>query len=107
MRTNAGGHTHEFQGTRIYCNPDSAAKDPDGDDAMRERAVRKLVRAIIETKGGDGQAVKKDMDANYRKGVVWWQEVRIAECSKTDRKLSFVGGHADFQTAYDKLTARE
>ena len=110
MRANAGSHTHDFQGVRIYCNPDSAARDADGEDATRERAIRKLVRAIIETKGSDGQAVKKDIDANYRKGVVWWQEVRVAEWSKVDQKLSFVVGHdehADFQTAFDKLMLQE
>ena len=107
MRTHAGSHTYDFHGTRIYCNPDSAAKDPDSEDAMRERAIRKLVRAIIETVGGDGQMVKKDIDANYRKGVVWWKEARVAEWSNTSRKLSFVGSHADFECTFNKLLSQE
>ena len=107
MREHAGGHTYDFQGTRIYCNPDSAAKDPDGEDAKRERATRKLVRAIIETQGGDGQMVKEEIDANYRKGVVWWQEVRVAEWSNTSHKLCFVGSHAEFETKFNLLMARE
>ena len=74
---------------------------------MRERAVRKLVRAIIETKGGDGATVKQDIETQYGKGIVWWQENRVAEWSRVDMKMNLLASGLQFQSAFDKLMTTE
>ena len=48
-----GHRYHERQGGTIYVNaPTDSSKDPD--DAAREKAVRKVVRVLIEHNGGNG-----------------------------------------------------
>ena len=45
----------------------------------------------------DGKAIKESIDTNYRKGVVWWKDVRIAEWdAKTN--MMILSGDA---TAYE------
>ena len=102
MTDNAGSHKHSFKGTDIYCNPDNQA-DPKSDSAMRERAVRKVVRAIIETSGGDGTTVKQDIETHYRKGIVWWKEGRVAEWNNADMEMTILPSGTQFQSAFDKL----
>ena len=71
-----GKHQHEFKSTVVYCNADGPAKGT-GEDFAREKAVRKVVRAIIESNGGDGKTIKKDIDTDYPRGVVWYQDARV------------------------------
>ena len=66
----------EVDGHRIYMNKD-ATKTPE--DLAREKAVRKLVKAFIVGVGGDAELTKKDLHTDYRKGVVWYKEVRVGE----------------------------
>ena len=42
------------------------------------RAVRKVIRTLIEKNGGNGEQVKKDIETNNR-GVIWFKEERVAE----------------------------
>jgi hypothetical protein len=88
MRGRSGKHMHEYEGVKVYCNVDSRAKDPNAEDVKRERAVRKVVRAIIETNGGDGFKTKKEIDANYKKGIVWWKDKRVATWKDGQMELS-------------------
>ena len=67
MKTNKGEHTLHYEGNRIYV----AAGVPE--DEKKERAVRKVVRLLIENNGGNGEQIKKKIDAKYRWGAVWWQ----------------------------------
>ena len=103
MGVNAGSHTHDFKQTKVYCNPDSSAVDKTSEPAKRERAVRKLVRAIIESKGGNGKAVKANIDKDYKNGVVWWQEQRVGEWDRKDCKMIFLGDGLAWEEAYKKL----
>ena len=66
----------EVDGHRIYMNKD-VTKTPE--DLAREKAVRKLVKAFIVGVGGDAELTKKDLHTDYRKGVVWYKEVRAEE----------------------------
>ena len=50
-----------------------------GEDAKRERAVRKTIQLLIKHGGGDGDAVKKESDISYRQGSVWKGETQLAE----------------------------
>ena len=106
MTDNAGSHKHSFRGTDIYCNPDNQA-DPQSEPSMRERAVRKLVRAIIESTGGDGATVKQDIETHYRKGIVWWKDSRVGEWSSVDTKMHLLANGLQFQSAFDKLMIAE
>jgi hypothetical protein len=101
LKGKAGDHTHTYMGHHIYCSADAKARDPQSEDAKRERAVRKMVRAIIEVNGGDGTEVKKHIDTNYKKGVVWWKEGRVAEWMHGSLRL--VGQGAQFQDKFDEL----
>jgi hypothetical protein len=66
----------EVNGTRIYTNRDGNNSEA---DEARDKAVRKLVRAIIEVEGGDAKAVKELIDTNYRKGIVRYKDLRVGE----------------------------
>ena len=88
----------EIEGHRIYINRD-VRKTPE--DEARDKAVRKLVRAIIEEAGGDGNAVKKLIDADYRQGIVRHKDVRVGEF--TNYKMELVGEGKKLETRYNKL----
>ena len=51
MQSHVGKHTHTFKNTKIYCNVDSRSRGPSSEDVQRERAVRKVVRALLEANG--------------------------------------------------------
>ena len=101
MTDNKGQNKHSFQdGTSIYCNVDGVAQ-PDSDKAQKDKAVRKVVRAIIEQNGGDGGAVKPYLDTDYHRGLVWWRDERVAEW--TDGRMRLMGAGSAYQEAFDLL----
>ena len=58
-----------FRKNRIYLKVGGETADGD----LKEKAVRKVVRTVIEKWGsGDGEATKKKIDARYPWGAVWW-----------------------------------
>ena len=59
-------HKQDFQGTTIYVNAD-LEKVPGGE--AREKAVRKMVRAIIEGVGKDGNETRKTIEVAQRRVV--------------------------------------
>ena len=73
------------------------------EDAAREKGVRKVVRALIEARGGNGAEVKKDLDASYRKGVVFYRDVRVAEWVPAEGRMKLMGEACQLQAAYDIL----
>ena len=77
MKTNAGNHKHAFKDTSIYANVDLNMRESKKDQA-KVKAMRKVVRIVIEKNGGDAKEVKKNMETKYGKGRVWWNEERIA-----------------------------
>ena len=62
LQNKAGELNFDFRGQRLYINADNV-----GQVAPREKAVQKLVRAIIEANWGDGKELKKSgrLYANY------------------------------------------
>ena len=48
------------------------------EDEAKVKAMRKVVRIVIEKNGGDGMEVKKRLETKYGKGRVWWKDERIA-----------------------------
>ena len=106
MTKNAGHHKHNFKGTPVYCNVDGrhnqAGEDEDKDKG-KVRAIRKVVRVIIEQNGGDGPSVKKDIDANYPRGIVWWKNERVAEWSAPVGKMSLMGWAKQHEDAFAHL----
>ena len=104
MTEHAGRHQHLYQGgTKVYCNVDSAGLDKEKND--KERAVRKVVRAIIEKMGGDGAQVKKEVETDYRRGIVWWRDVRVAEWSEGG--MQFLGEAKNLEAAFQVLCTRQ
>ena len=103
MTANAGGHRHIFnETTTIYCNVDSAAERKTGEED-RVKAVRKVVRPIIEKNGRNGSEVKKDLDTNYTKGIVWWKDERVAEWSAPHNKMQLQGWAKQHEEAFAQL----
>ena len=76
MSTKAGKHQHKYADKTIYCNVDGRRDEV---SAARERAVRKVVRVIIESNGGNGSEAKKSIETDYKKGIVWFYDARVAE----------------------------
>ncbi|CAK0835085.1 unnamed protein product, partial [Prorocentrum cordatum] len=83
----AGKNKHEFQGK------------------LREKAVRKVVRTIVESNGGDGDAIKQDVDTNYKKGLVWWKDKRAAVWG--DGRMTLLGEAAAYKEKHDLLHGTE
>ena len=101
MTTNAGNHQHDHKGVKIYCNADPGGSDAGSEAAQKDRAVRKVVRAIIEANGGEGKVVKQNIDARYRKGVVMWKDARVAEWK--NGVMEFTAAGMGFKEAFQKL----
>ena len=106
MKANAGQHQHTYKDNNVYCNVDSAA-DPESEQAQKDRAVRKVVRTIIEVNGGDGSKVKAEIDARYKKGVVLWRDSRVAEWDYRQKKMVLCGAGMAWQEHFDKLFRQE
>ena len=110
MTKNAGHHKHNFKGTPVYCNVDGrhnqAGEDEDKDKG-KVRAIRKVVRVIIEQNGGDGPSVKKDIDANYPRGFVLFREERVAEWNEKESKMILKGSGMQYESEFKKLLGLE
>ena len=103
MVQNRGMLQFDACGTKVYASPDST-HDP---APNRTKAVRKVVRMLIERNGGDGNAVKKDIATNYAKGKVWWKDCKFAEWDEKADKMMLVGEGTEYQEDYDKLMGHE
>ena len=102
MTANAGEHKHSFKGNTIYVNADGGRTRNDTEKEM-EKAVRKTVRLIIEKNGGDGKTIKKTIDTNYRKGVVHWNDERVAEWNVLEQNMILKGSLLEHKGDFDKL----
>ena len=102
MTDHAGNHNHPYAGTTIYCNVDAAGENKPG-DADRVKAVRKIVRLIIEKNGGNGNEVKKKIDTRYNRGIVWWKDERVAEWNALEGKMHLKGWAMQHEDAFAKL----
>ena len=100
---NWGKLQYEAMGTKIYAIPDSMY-DP---NPNKTKAIRKVVRLIIEENGGDGQAVKKDIVARYGKGKVLWKEDPVAEWNEATGQMKLLGAATAYQDKYNKLMGTE
>ena len=81
----------------------------EGDGPMA-KAVRKMVRAIIEQEVGAGKAeeeVKKNMQRCYKKGVVWWNGPRVAEWDAEGGVLKFLREGEKLKEAHTRLLQTE
>ena len=87
---NIDGHT-------LYAN---RATKGTSDDQARTKAVRKLVRAIIEEEGGSAQT-KTKIETNYRRGIVWYNDVRMSDFK--DGQMELTNNGAKFGTKFKKL----
>ena len=57
----------DIHGHRIYINRDVRKTL---EDEAKDKAVRKLVWAIIEEEGGDGATTKSNIESNYKRCIV-------------------------------------
>ena len=76
-----------------------------GGDTPKERATRKVVRAIIEANGGNGRALKADghVYANYGRGFVIWKGTRVAAWNESSETMEFSQEGAEFEQSFRKL----
>ncbi|CAK0802228.1 unnamed protein product [Prorocentrum cordatum] len=105
VRKKAGQHVHKYNGQNLYCNTDYKYRDPTSEDAKRERAVRMMVRKIVEVNGDIGAAVKYKIDTNYFKGIAWFKDERVA--AWVDGKMDLVGAGMVWKDHFEKLYAAE
>ena len=102
-----GNHTYSYNGQKIYIRVGGGG-DGTTEEEMREKAVRKAVRALIEREGGDGATVKQRIDAKYRIGAVWCQKgdgrwEKVAEWDAEGRKMTMMGTAVPLQATVDKF----
>ena len=81
----------------LYVN---RAEQGTSDDQARTKAVRKLVRAIIEEEGG-GAHTKTKIDTNYRRGTVWYHDVRMGDFR--DGQMMLTNNGAKFSAKFKQL----
>ena len=82
LADNKGKLCYDHGDKKIFANADRTAF-PEQDE-HKTKSVRKLVRAIIEAKGGDGNDLKDTrISSNYGQGIVRW---------KTDEEVWEVAG---------------
>ena len=81
----------------LYVN---RAEQGTSDDQARTKAVRKLVRAIIEEEGG-GAHTKTKIDTNYRRGTVWYHDVRMGDFR--DGQMVLTNNGAKFSAKFKEL----
>ena len=105
MQRNKGNHVHTYQSNRIYVKVNDASTV----DGPKDKAVRKVVRCIIEQWGsGDGTTTKQRIEAKYPWGAVWWLGTdnkwkKIAQWDSSRHQMDLVNGGEVFQSAFDVL----
>ena len=52
-----------------------------------------------------GDAVKKEIDTNYKKGIVWWRGPRVAEWDLELGKMVLKGSAAIYEADFQRLMA--
>jgi hypothetical protein len=108
MVNNKGRHNYTYEGRRIYVRAGAGGGDGNNEEDLKERAVRKSVRAMIEREGGDGNSVKQRIDAKYRQGRIWWKHADskwelVAQWNAADKKMEMMGSMSSLQGDVDKL----
>ena len=78
------------------------------DDELKQRAVRKVVRALIEREGGNGKVIKARIDARYPRGAVWWKGEgekweKVAQWNALERNMRLQGSAAALQQTVDEF----
>ena len=78
------------------------------EDEKKERAVRKVVRLLIENNEGNGEQIKKKIDAKYRWGAVWWQGEddkwqKVAQWNTSDERMTLMGVLGELGDSFNKL----
>jgi hypothetical protein len=90
MVANAGNHRHIFKEKSVYANVDNKLKGSSADEA-KVKAMRKVVRIVIEKNGADGKEVKKHMETRYGKGRVLWKDELIAAWDEKKEEMILHG----------------
>lgn len=106
MVSNKGQHIYQHGGNKVYVKAGGGTGNAEQD--LKEKAVRKAVRALIEREGGEALDVKKRIDAKYPWGAVWWMGQdgkweKICQWNAADRKMVMLGSAEPLQTAVDRL----
>ena len=106
LTDNKGKHHHEHDGRRIYIQ--ACTEWTSSDDDLKDKAVRKAVRALIERDGRPGDVVKENLDIKYPWGAVWtkgenkkWE--KVAQWNAQERTMQMLGTAATLQETVDKL----
>ncbi|CAK0846758.1 unnamed protein product [Prorocentrum cordatum] len=89
---------HEVMGETIYANLDSLRDS----NPSKTKAVRKVVRTIIESNPGNGDDIKKSIDPDYGQGIVWWNDRRVAEWKEKEGegKMKLFGAAEQYQEKF-------
>ena len=103
METNKGKLQFEAEGKTIYANLDSL-HDP---NPARTKAMRKVVRLIIEKSGHGGKTFKREVETNYRKGKVWWEDERVAEWDEMAGQMRLAGVLREWTDEYKRMMGEE
>ena len=108
LTRNKGQHEYQHHGRRLYIR--AGVERGSTDDEKKQKAVRKVVRALIERHGGDGKTVKPRIDAKYAMGAVWWKSddgkwEKVAEWIPHDQKISMLGTAETLQKTVDEFLA--
>ena len=96
-----GDLNFELNGQIIYMGADKIGRDD-----PRVKAIRKLVRTIIEANEGDGKGLKASghIVANYRIGYVLWKGGRVAEWDEGSCSVRFTEQGKAYELPFRKLT---
>ena len=94
-----GNHRHYYGGQRIYIQ--AGGKGPK-EEADKDKAVRKVVRMLIESETAAGEKTKERIQAKYQLGAVWLR-LKVAQWNATDQKMMLTGLAHPLQAAYDKF----
>ena len=94
MVANRGGLWYVIAGKDVYANTDRMHDShPD-----KTKAIRKILRLIIEKEGGDGKTIKKNIITDYWKGKVWYKDQRVAEWYDSAKIMKLSGTVAQHST---------
>ena len=70
--------------------------------------MRKLVRVIIETNGGDGKKLNEQMKGtNYSRGRVYFNDERVGEWDESRQGMVLKGKGLDYKADFERLMGIE
>ena len=104
FKRNKGKLQFDALGKTVYASADSIHDS----NPAKTKAVRKMIRTVIECNGRDGRKVKAQMKGtSYQTGRVYWKGERVGEWIEAASTFLLKGTGKEYEETFNKLMKQD